>query len=80
MLSLPTQDDVRRITSTFDKAAVEQEALQGKIEELELHNTNSLRELKRTSDGKQVCFSKSPLYGMDDVSLISVVYCTRFPL
>lgn len=47
------QDDIRRVKRELDKSAAEKADMTSKIEEIELYNDNSQRELKRLIGSKQ---------------------------
>ena len=47
------QDDIRRVKRDLDKTGTEKADLTSKIEELNLHNDSSQRELARLIKGKQ---------------------------
>eukprot|EP00117_Sycon_ciliatum_P011146 scpid23337/ scgid12746/ Coiled-coil domain-containing protein 39 len=46
-------DDIRRLTTYLEKYSSEKQDLQGKIQEIELHNDNAERELKKMVNNKQ---------------------------
>ena len=48
------QDDIRRVKRDLDKSGTEKADLTSKMEELNLHNDSSQRELKRIIYNKQV--------------------------
>jgi len=48
------QDDVRRVKRDLEKSTSEKDSLTSKIEELDLHNDSSQRELANVINIKQV--------------------------
>ena len=55
------QDDVRRVKRDLEDSSSGKADLTSKIEELNLHNDSSQRELKRLTTNKQVTFNSGSL-------------------
>ena len=57
------QDDLRRANRDLSKGKEEMTTLTSKIEELNLHNDSSERELKKVVKNKQVCMCTVCMWG-----------------